>query len=99
MADENLLELVYRTIRYAPNAVRDEWLNIGVLLEDVQEESARRHELRRRARLIEEDAEFARVRRLHPAVDIPTLRDFCAGFDARLRGDANGGSEPFLRGP
>ena len=45
----------YRILRYTPNLVRDEWVNIGVLLEDPGGR-------RRAMRLIEEPAEFARVR-------------------------------------
>lgn len=59
--------LAYRILRYTPNLVRDEWVNIGVLLiaPDTGE---------RRLRLIEEPAEFSRVRRLHPQADEALLR-------------------------
>jgi Protein of unknown function (DUF3037) len=59
--------LVYRVLRYAPNLVRDEWVNIGVLLFDPQSSE-------RRLRLIEEPEEFSRVRRLHPQADESLLR-------------------------
>jgi len=49
----------YRVLRYTPNLVRDEWVNIGVLVFDPQTGE-------RRLRLIEEPEEYARVRRLHP---------------------------------
>ncbi len=57
----------YRILRYMPNLVRDEWVNIGVLLfaPDTGE---------RRLRLIEEQAEFSRLRRLHPQADEDLLR-------------------------
>src|SRR3989454_5864560 len=58
----------YRILRYAPNLVRDEWVNIGVLVFDPATGE-------RRLRLIEEAGEFARVRRLHPAADEAVLRD------------------------
>ena len=58
---------VYRVLRYAPNLVRDEWVNIGVLVFDEQTSE-------RRLRLIEEPEEYARVRRLHPAADESLLR-------------------------
>lgn len=58
---------VYRVLRYAPNLVRDEWVNIGVLVFDPQTSE-------RRLRLIEEPEEYARVRRLHPAADESLLR-------------------------
>jgi hypothetical protein len=71
----------YRILRYVPNQLRDEWVNIGVLLEEITG-------LHRAMRLIEEPAEFARVRRLHPDADEDLLRAFAPEFDARLRGPA-----------
>jgi DUF3037 family protein len=59
--------LAYRVLRYAPNLVRDEWVNIGVLVFDPQSGE-------RRMRLIEEPGEYARVRRLHPRADEELLR-------------------------
>ena len=58
---------VYRVLRYTPNLVRDEWVNIGVLLYDPQTSE-------RRLRLIEEPEEFRRVRRIHPQADEDLLR-------------------------
>ena len=52
----------YRILRYTPNLVRDEWVNIGVLLFAPKTGE-------RRLRLIEEQDELNRVRRLHPQVD------------------------------
>jgi len=57
----------YRVLRYTPNLVRDEWVNIGVLVFDPANGE-------RRLRLIEEPEEYARVRRLHPEADEPLLR-------------------------
>ena len=68
----------YRILRYMPNSLRDEWINIGVLL---QETSG----ARRAMRLIEEPTEFARVRRVHPEADENLLRSLYPEFDARLR--------------
>ena len=56
------LTLRYRILRYVPNLVRDEWVNVGVLLEEARGS-------RRAMRLIEQPGEFARVRRLHPDAD------------------------------
>jgi Protein of unknown function (DUF3037) len=75
----------YRILRYMPNLLRDEWVNIGVLLEET---SGARPDMRLAMRLIEEPAEFARVRRVHPDVDEDLLRSLPAEFDARLRGPA-----------
>jgi hypothetical protein len=57
----------YRILRYTPNLVRDEWVNIGVLLSAPETGE-------RRLRLIEDQEEFNRVRRLHPQVDEGLLR-------------------------
>lgn len=59
--------LAYRVLRYTPNLVRDEWVNIGVLVFDPESGE-------RRMRLIEEPEEYARVRRLHPRADEELLR-------------------------
>jgi hypothetical protein len=70
--------LTYRILRYVPNLMRDEWVNIGVLLEDGPG-------AQRAIKLIEEDSEFARVRRLNPAMDDSLLRGLAGTFDAELR--------------
>jgi len=68
---------LYRIVRYAPNLVRDEWLNIGVLLFD----PATRE---RRLRLLSETEEFVRVRRLHPEADEALLRRLQADMESRF---------------
>ena len=75
MADENLLTCTFRILRYVPNLVRDEWMNIGVLLVDPE---GRLH-----ARLLQEEADFARLRRLYPAADVTLLRGLEADFETR----------------
>lgn len=57
----------YRVLRYTPNLVREEFVNIGVLVFDPESGE-------RRLRMIEEEAEYARVRKLHPAADEALLR-------------------------
>jgi Protein of unknown function (DUF3037) len=69
---------VYVILRYNPNLVRDEWVNIGVLLFDPASGE-------RRLRLIEDQEEFARVRRLHPAADEGLLRGLRDDLEDRLR--------------
>ena len=81
MSENESTTLTYRILRYTPNLVRDEWVNIGVLLEDGRAE-------RRAVKLIEDDAEFARVRRMYPGTDDALLRALPADFDARLGGPA-----------
>src|SRR5882762_8408817 len=84
----------YRILRYTPNLVRDEWVNIGVLLFD----SATGE---RRLRLIEEQEEYARVRRLHPQADETVLRALRDDLEDRFQSAAakcsNGGSASWLQ--
>src|SRR5271157_1876158 len=66
-AQANERVCAYRVLRYTPNLVRDEWVNIGVLVFDPQTGE-------RRLRLIDALEEFNRVRRLHPQADEALLR-------------------------
>ena len=78
----------YRILRYTPNLVRDEWLNIGVLLFDPTSGE-------RRLRLIEEQEEYNRVRRLHPGADEALLRALREDLEDRFQaasGNGNHGS-------
>jgi hypothetical protein len=77
MPEEQQTTLRYRILRYTPDLVRDEWVNIGVLLEQVDGR-------KRAMRLIEEPSEIARVRRLHPNADEELLRRLPGEFEARL---------------
>lgn len=73
---------VYRILRYTPNLVRDEWVNIGVLVYDPAKGE-------RRLRLIEEQDEYNRVRRLHPQADEALLRALRDDLEDRFQ-SANG---------
>ena len=64
---QSLRPCAYHVVRYTPNLVRDEWVNIGILLFDPASG-------RLLQRLVEEPGEFARVRRLHPNADEELLR-------------------------
>jgi hypothetical protein len=76
----------YRILRYTPNLVRDEWVNIGVLLYDPQTGE-------RRLRMIEEQDEFHHVRRLHPQTDEALLRALRDDLEDRFQSSAaNGGN-------
>jgi len=59
--------VAYHVLRYVPDLVRDEWVNIGVLVFNPTRGE-------RRLRLIEDQAEYSRVRRLHPSVNVAVLR-------------------------
>jgi hypothetical protein len=86
MPDERLHAYTYRVLRYTPNLVRDEWVNIGVVIQDPVGKDFR-------VRLVEELNEFARIRKLHPTADENLLRalrdDFQTQLDAH-RDDVSG---------
>jgi hypothetical protein len=77
---EDRKTLRYRVLRYAPNLIRDEWVNIGILLEEFQELEAVGGSLRA-IKVIEEDREFARVRKLHPSADVELLHGLASEFE------------------
>jgi hypothetical protein len=74
---------VHRIVRYAPSPLRDEWVNIGVLLFDPKTGE-------RRLRLIEEEEEYNRVRRLHPQADESLLRALRDNLESRFETVASG---------
>ncbi len=83
MPDEQLHAYAYRILRYTPNLVRDEWVNIGVVIHDPTGKEFR-------VRLVEELSEFARIRRLHPSADEHLLRALQAGLEAQLAAHQDG---------
>jgi hypothetical protein len=90
MPEELRHTLRYRVLRYTPNLVRDEWVNIGVLLEEVPAPSGPSSLQgpagpRRAIRLVDEDTDIARIRRLHASADENLLRALADEFDTRLR--------------
>ena len=82
---------VYRVLRYTPNLVRDEWLNIGILLFNPQTGE-------RRLRLIEDQEEYNRVRRLHPEADEPLLRALRDNLESRFEAATNGNGADHVAG-
>ena len=76
----------YQVLRYSPNLIRDEWLNIGVLLFDPETGE-------RRLRLIEGQDEFLRVRRLHPAADEELLRGLRDDLEDRFQSAPKAGGD------
>jgi hypothetical protein len=72
----------YWVVRYTTNLLRDEWLNVGILLFDPVGS-------RFRARIIETSGEFGRLRRLHPTYDERFLRALGSHFEASVAGADN----------
>lgn len=87
MTDAEQSMLRYRVLRYMPNPLRGEWINIGIILEDRSKQVAR-------ARVIEEDVEIARIRRLHGNADEALLRALQGYFQNELA--ATGASGAWL---
>lgn len=85
---QSLRPCAYHVVRYTPNLVRDEWVNIGILLFD----PASGHVVQR---LVEEPAELARVRRLHPTADEELLRRLPDDF-ASQSAAANGNAQRYV---
>jgi DUF3037 family protein len=79
MPEETLQPCAYHVVRYQPNLLRDEWVNIGVLLLDPSSGRVRQ-------RWLEEPADFARLRRMHPAADEELLLRLPAEFDRQFAG-------------
>jgi Protein of unknown function (DUF3037) len=80
MPEEERKTLRYRVLRYTPNLIRDEWVNIGIMLEEFQELEAVGGS-RRAIKVVEEDREFARVRKLHPSADVRLLHSLASEFE------------------
>ena len=79
MPDDMLQPCAYHVVRYQPNLIRDEWVNIGVLLLDPSTGRVRQ-------RWLEEPADLVRLRRLHPAADEELLLRLPAEFDRQFAG-------------
>ena len=82
MAEDRFFTCTYHILRYVPNLLRDEWVNIGVLLVDAAG--------RLRVRLLQEEADFARLRRLSPEADLSVLRALETDFEAQAAQPAEG---------
>src|SRR5437868_13932827 len=68
---------VYRVLRYAPDAVRDEWINIGVLVFALESSDFR-------LRMVEDHDEFSRLRRLQPQADENLIRRMRDHLEERI---------------
>lgn len=83
MPEETLQPCAYHVVRYQPNLIRDEWVNIGVLLLVPGEGPSTG---RVRQRWLEEPADLARLRRVHPAADEDLLLRLPAEFYRQFAG-------------
>jgi hypothetical protein len=90
MPEATLSSYAYHIVRYTPNLVRDEWINIGIVLFDPASGRVLR-------RLMEEPSEFARVRRLHPAADETLLRRLPEELEAQFAGGRGHAAEQLAR--
>ena len=87
MPEEKLHSCSYHVVRYQPNLIRDEWVNIGVLLFIPGHGPAEGPSAGRvRQRWLEEPADLVRLRRLHPAADEELLLRLPAAFDRQFAG-------------
>ena len=86
MPENELHALAYHVIRYVPNLVRDEWVNVGVVVYDARDN-------RYRVRVIEEEPELSRLRRMHPTADEGLIRGLSSVFDGTLAEHRDGLAE------
>jgi hypothetical protein len=87
MPDKTLQPCAYHVVRYQPNLIRDEWVNIGVLLLIPEDGSGNGTATGRvRQRWLEEPADLVRLRRLHPAVDEDLLLRLPGEFERQFSG-------------
>jgi Protein of unknown function (DUF3037) len=91
MPDETLQPCAYHVVRYQPNLIRDEWVNIGVMLFIPGQAPGLGpgegpSTGRVRQRWLEEPADLARLRRLHPAADEEILLRLPAEFERQFAG-------------
>jgi hypothetical protein len=78
--------LAYHILRYVPDLIRDEWVNIGVLVFNPETGE-------RRLRLIADQDEYNRVHRLHPWADEALLRALRDNLENRLESGIHSGAE------
>ena len=83
----------YQVMRFAPAIGRDEWMNIGIVLSEDRAGAASR----RAMRVIEQQSEFARVRRLHPETDEGVLRGLLGELESGLQASSSGAAEFLAR--
>jgi Protein of unknown function (DUF3037) len=67
----------YRILRYVPNIARGEYLNVGIVIEEIGTP-------RLAVRTLQESREFARIRRFHPEADEILLRNLGRDLEDQL---------------
>jgi len=77
MPEARLQTCVYHILRYTPNLIRDEWINIGVLLHSPERKQFR-------LRVLSEEEEVARLRRLHPEADLAIVNALQTEIEKRI---------------
>ena len=83
MSDEQMQACTYRILRYTPNLIRDEWINVGVLLHDPARNALR-------VRMIEEDDAFARLRKLRFDAEESLLRALQSDLESQASAHKEG---------
>jgi hypothetical protein len=88
MPEETLQSCAYHIVRYHPNLIRDEWVNIGVLLliPGPAQGPGEMPAGRIGQRWLAEPADLARLRRLHPDVDEDLLLHLPVAFEREFAG-------------
>src|SRR6267142_5002330 len=74
---ENKYAFAYHVVRYASNLIRDEWVNIGILLFEPRSGNLR-------LRMVEGQDEYARIRRIHPTADEQAIRQLREHLEDRV---------------
>jgi hypothetical protein len=85
MSEEQMQTFTYRILRYTPNLIRDEWINVGVLLQDPARNLLR-------VRMIEEDEVFVRLRKLRFDANENLLRALQSDLEAQASEHPEGAS-------
>ncbi len=83
MVEARLEACSFRTVRFFPSLLREEFITVGIVMSLPGGRGAE-------TRMIQSDSEFARVRRLHPEADLSLLRGLEAEFVVAA-GEAAGG--------
>lgn len=73
----------FRILRYVPNVIRGEYVNVGIFIQEISTSNAA-------ARTLEDAREFARVRKFHPDADEGLLRNLARELKSQFNGPTLG---------